>query len=104
MDNGCPCDKVTERDIAWCLLRHPYTAGKGKWGNNCHSSAIRSLGRCCLRSSWRPDPYAGPRQGKCVRWEDHFMLVTDPYIGSYYIKVPVCVEWELPDWYTPDRP
>jgi len=32
------------------------------------------------------------------------MLVTDPYIGSYYIKVPVCVEWELPDWYTPDRP
>ena len=34
MDNGLCCKDITEQDISDCMIRHPYSAGQGTWGDN----------------------------------------------------------------------
>ena len=100
LDNGTPCCCATEEEIAACLRRHPYSsAPRGiqktflDWlYNNCQTSTILTLGHCCLKSTWKPNWYAGNIRGKCKHGH---------YILSLSISEPprfICDEWEVPNW------
>jgi RHS repeat-associated protein len=103
MDNGLSCACATEDDVDKCLLRTPCvptplgepTTVFDRIGNNCHTSTIRQLGNCCLRSAWKPHWYAGTWRGNCTRYVTVWDLSVDP---PRPIK-NICVEWELPQWH-----
>jgi RHS repeat-associated protein len=103
MDDGKPCCCATKDDIQRCLERHPYSAaprgpqdGPSDYvGNNCQTSVILTLGHCCLKSSWTPNWYAGPRRGKCLIYE---VIVVGE---SAFV---VCTKWEVPDWWDNSPP
>lgn len=90
LEGGCPCSTATEADIVACLKRNP--SGRpldSTWGSNCQSDTIQSLSRCCLKSSWTPNCYAGPRRpcksGRTV-------------VGPYGIPTFICDEY-WPEWW-----
>jgi hypothetical protein len=108
MDNGTACCCATLDDAKDCLKRNPYSAnplgpdaggskcGGGEWGNNCQTSTVIQLAKCCLRSNWEPSAYAGDPRRYCARghYEDRGL---PPIIMSY--TVWVCDEWvDLPEW------
>ena len=90
MDNGKRCSCVTDNDIKECMRRHPYSAGKGRWGSNCQTSVIKTIASCCLKTSWKPNIYAGNPRGKCLEYKINFYF---PY-GA----VRTCIKWEYPKW------
>ena len=90
MDNGQSCKCMSEADLAACLQRHPYSPGRGKYGENCQTSVIRSLANCCLKSTWRPNFYGGAPRGKCLEY-------TEVFIPPNFTD-KVCTRWEYPEW------
>jgi RHS repeat-associated protein len=89
MDNGKCCSSVTAADIAACLKRHPYSAGEGLPGNNCQTSVIKSLAKCCLKSTWDPNWYAGDTRGERLEWKT--IWVRDGEGGMK--QKDVCIRW-----------
>lgn len=90
MDNGKSCNCVKDSDIKDCLTRNPYSRGRGRWGSNCQTSVIRSIARCCMKTKWRPNLYAGNPRGKCIK--------TKIFVVPPRNVVTVCIEWEFPEW------
>lgn len=82
MDNGKSCKCAKEQDIQSCIKRNPYSPGKGLPGSNCQTSVIKTLANCCMKSTWRPNPYGGNPRGPCIKY-------------SYY---NICIEWSYPEW------
>jgi len=90
MDNGKCCSTVTDKDIAACMGRHPYSAGKGQPGDNCQTSVIQGLGNCCLKSNWKPNWYAGDPYGQCLEWKT--IWVRDREGGM--VPRAICVKYQ----------
>ena len=97
MDGGKSCGNATSADIAACVKKNPSgRAKKSSWGSNCQSDTINNLSKCCFKSSWIPNCYAGPKR-LCKRWAS--VPGTDkPCRGPRPSKV--CVEY-WGDWYQP---
>ena len=106
MDNGTPCCCASLDDVGECLKRNPYSAKPlgpdaggakcvgGEWGNNCQTSTIIQLGKCCLRSNWAPAIYAGNPRRYCKR--GHYEWIAD--IDMAHLAW-ICDEWvDLPEW------
>ena len=95
LDNGKSCNCVTKADITQCYKRNPYRitpySSPYGCGNNCQTGTSVVIGKCCLKSTWSPNFYAGHR-GRCLEWI---------YGG---IGGPECVKWELPNWRANDLP
>ena len=92
MDNGKSCKCAKEEDIKNCMKRNPYSAGEGRWGSNCQTSVIKTLAMCCMKSTWRPNIYAGNPRGWCTK----YIIVYSP--DPFAPPVPVCIEWAYPEW------
>ena len=83
-----------------CLKRHPYSAiprgpadsACDRWGNNCQTSTLLTVGNCCLKSNWKPHVYAGHPRGRCLEEE----LMPDYGVVGY--PMWMCVRWEVPEW------
>ena len=103
LDDCTPCSKVSDSDVEECLRRNPHSdqpRGGQPWiGNNCQVGTMLRIGRCCLSTTWKPQLVAGPWRGKCLRYEKRLLLI----LGSAPVYQTVCVEWELPAWYS-NRP
>jgi len=55
------CGKCqTDKQMSDCLKQNPTTAGDSTWGNNCQSSTLNALKKCCGKSEWKPDWYEYP--------------------------------------------
>lgn len=91
MDNGLCCKDVTEQDISDCMIRHPYSAGQGTWGDRCQTSVIATIANCCLKTNWDPNSYAGPRRGRCL----NPLTIT---LGLHQ-TMTICLELEYPKWW-----
>lgn len=96
LDNGKPCSCATKDDIAKCYKRNRYSIkplpGSYGYENNCQTGTSVVLGKCCLKSTWDPNFYAGYR-GRCLKW-----------LSGGRGSAPVCIQWELPDWKASDLP
>ena len=90
MDNGKRCSCVNDNDIKECMRRHPYSAGQGTIGSNCQTSVIKTIANCCLKTSWKPNFYAGNPRGKCLEYKVRFL----PPRGV----MKICTKWEYPEW------
>ena len=87
-----PCCCAKEEDLHRCLFEtNPYDPGEGRWGNNCQANTVKRLAKCCLKSNWRPNCYAGNPRGRCLKWEYRWVPLPEQ-------PVRVCVEWEYPEW------
>ena len=97
LDSGTSCCCATTQQIDECFSRYPYSPGSSTWGSNCQTSVSRAIGNCCMRSNWRPSPYAHDDsvwRGECLQWREIRIV-----IGAGNVIVHrVCVRWELPDW------
>jgi len=79
---GCCCKIASCADIQSCVSEvRSENRGYSYIGNNCYSVAARQIGRCCLKTSWRPPIHA--LHSRCVRWASY----AGPGGG-------VCLEWE----------
>lgn len=92
MDNGKSCKCVKEEDIQNCMKRNPYSPGEGRWGSNCQTSVIKTLAMCCMKSTWRPNIYAGNPRGFCIKYMIFYSFY--PFPSPVY----VCIEWAYPEW------
>jgi len=72
MPDGTPCSRATNPEIIDCTddqMKRPGRFPYQEWGNNCQTDVIHQLGKCCLRSTWKPDFYSGPLTPcRCVEW------------------------------------
>lgn len=103
LDDGCTtCDKATAGQIAECMKRHPYSDRADPdqpygIGNNCQTNTKMRLSRCCLKSNWVPNWYAGDPPRKCLEYETICLGLEG--------CVTVCKKYEeLPDPYDPNPP
>ena len=60
-------------NMAKCLSQNPTDAGSGCWGDNCQSSSLNTLKKCCGKSPWQPSPYAYPLPTPPIVPPDHRM-------------------------------
>ena len=91
-DSSVSCRCATDADIRKCFEDHPSGQPEDTWwGSNCEASTVESLGMCCLKSSWKPRPWAGNVRGKCLEG----FSVGGGFGGG---AVFVCTKWEFPEW------
>jgi len=88
-DKGKCCKDVTEQDVADCIRRN-FVHGQG-WGNNCHTATMNSVGRCCMKTNWRPASYGGNQGGRCLEW--FYPEPSYPY-GQHQVRI--CIRREFP--------
>jgi len=70
--------------------KFPYSAGKSLPGSNCQTSVIVTLEKCCLKTKWRPNWYAGGARRHCIESK---IVVIPPFPASI-----ICIKWEYPKW------
>ncbi len=65
MDDGTKCANATRADIEACIRRNQHSdqphGGPPGMDNNCQSSTVDRIAKCCLKSNWRPGIVANPR-------------------------------------------
>ena len=111
LDTGVPCRNATLAQINACLRRNQHNdqpfGAPPTLGNNCQSSTIQRIARCCLCSSWEPQFAAGSKRGRCHSGHFEFVhdnsdggvgvWICDDYesYGDWQQRVPMkCVQWE----------
>jgi RHS repeat-associated protein len=98
MGNGKSCDCVTAKDVKKCLeVDNPYSPGRGEVGSNCQSNTIERLAKCCLKSNFKPNWFAGSPRGRCLEWE-YILVPNMGFDGPPVTYERHCKKWEFPNW------
>ena len=84
---GCPCKGgcVKCKDIDSCVNEIAATFPWGSAWPNCHTQTKSIINMCCLESTWKAAPYAGP--GICLKYEWKWS-----YVSGTWVWMRVCVE------------
>ncbi len=103
LDGKCPknCCNATDREILRCLQEFPYNAGTGDWGGNCQANTAHRLAKCCMVTSWTPEPWGFPSESgtnpHCLEWGTEIKYTCNQG-GCFSYPVRVCKR-RLPDSY-----
>ena len=103
LDGTCPktCCNATDQEILRCLQEFPYNAGSGSWGDNCQANTAHRLAKCCMATSWVPEPWGFPSNSgnnpHCLEWGVETRYACNQG-GCFPYTVRVCMR-RLPDDY-----